>query len=63
METWQLLVGLTGMLLLYAVSSMLLGLELTPVDLVFGVVFGAIGLYLGNVLSNRLNANRESEEK
>ena len=58
-----MLVGLTGMLLIYAVSSIVFGLDLGPIDLVFGVVFGAVGLYLGSVLSKRLNADRESEEK
>jgi hypothetical protein len=59
MKTWQLLVGLTGMLLLYALLSVLFGYDLWPADLVFGVVFGAVGLYVGDVLSRRLNAGRE----
>ena len=59
METWQLFVGLTGMLLLYALMSRVFGYDLTVLDLAFGVVFGAIGLYAGSVLSERLNAGRE----
>lgn len=59
METWQLLVVLTGFLLLYALSSAILGFDLSAVDVVFGVVFGGVGIYLGDRLSKRMNADDE----
>ena len=59
METWQLLVVLTGFLLLYALSSAVLGLELGASQIVFGVVFGGIGIYLGDWLSKRMSDDDE----
>jgi|GEM_PF-4631560 len=61
METWQLLVVLTGFLLLYALSSAILGFELGARQVVFGVVFGGIGIYLGDKLSKRMNAEDDEE--
>jgi hypothetical protein len=54
MEAWQLMAGLTGLLLVYAVLATVFGYGLTPVEFGSAVVFGAIGLYVGHVLSKRL---------
>ena len=59
METWQLLGGLTGMLVLYAILVKVFGAPATPIDVVIAIVFGALGLYLGNVLTERLNSRKE----
>lgn len=61
METWQLLTILTGFLLLYALSSAILGFDLGAGDVVFGVVFGGIGIYLGDKLSKRMDADDGEE--
>jgi len=58
MEAWQLMAGLTALLIIYAVMATVLGVGVTPLDLVFGVVFGSVGLYVGQVLSKRLNAEK-----
>ena len=59
METWQLRGGLAGMLVIYAVLVTALGTEVTPFDVGLAIVFGAIGLYLGNAVTNRLKSREE----
>lgn len=59
MEAWQLMAGLTGLLLIYAVLATVFDYGLTPVDFVGAVFFGAVGLYLGHVLSERLASRKE----
>ena len=59
MEGWQLMAGLTGMLLIYAVLATVFDYGTSPVDLAIAVVFGAIGLYVGQILSDRLYSDEE----
>ena len=59
MEAWRLMAGLTGLLLVYAVLATVFDYGLTPVDFVLAVVFGAIGLYAGDRLSDRLTSGKE----
>ena len=54
METWKLLMAVTGVLLLYVALTAMTGEEVTPVNAAVAVVFGLVGLYLGSVLSERL---------
>ena len=51
--------GLTVMLLIYAVLATVFDYGTTPVDLAVAVVFGAIGLYVGQFLSDRLFEDEE----
>ena len=59
MEGWQIMAGLTGMLLIYAVLATVFDYGTTPIDLVIAIVFGAIGLYVGQLLSDRLFEDEE----
>ena len=59
MEAWRLMVGLTGLLLVYAVLATVFDYGLTPVDFVLAVIFGGVGLYAGNVLTERLTSGKE----
>lgn len=54
METWQLLIGLSVLLVLWVAAVTALGHQPGPIELVSGVVFAAVGLYLGEFLSNRI---------
>lgn len=54
METWQLLIGLSVLLLAWMGVVTLLGHQPGPLELLSGVIFAAIGLYLGEIVSNRL---------
>lgn len=54
METWQLLVGLCVLLVIWVLVVTLLGHQPGPFELMSGLVFAAIGLYLGEVLSERI---------
>lgn len=51
--------GLTALLLIYAVLATVFDYGLSPVDFAFAVVFGAIGLYAGHVISERLTSGKE----
>lgn len=54
METWQLFLGLSGVMVLFAVLVSVMDTEVTIVDVGYLVVFSAAGLYLGDRISNRL---------
>lgn len=60
METWQLLIGLSVLLVIWMGVVTLLGHQPGPLELVSGLVFAAIGLYLGDIVSNRL-AGKEGD--
>ena len=59
MEAWRLLLGLTGMLVLYAALGTVLGFGLSAGDVVAAIIFGSVGLYLGEVLTSRMNAEKK----
>ena len=54
METWQLFLGLSGVMVLFAVLVSVMDTEVTIVDVGYLVVFSAAGLYLGDRISKRL---------
>lgn len=54
METWQLLIGLSVLLVIWMGVVTVLGHKPGPLELLSGVIFAAIGLYLGDIISNRL---------
>lgn len=53
METWRLLVALTGILLLYAILVPFTDMGTSPADILTAIVFGLAGLFLGRVITNR----------
>lgn len=54
METWKLLAGASVFLVLWAGLVTVLGHTLGAGEIVVGMAFAVFGLYLGNVLSERL---------
>lgn len=54
METWQMFIGLSVLLVIWVAVVTLLGHQPGPLELISGVIFAAFGLYLGEIISNRL---------
>lgn len=54
METWQLLAGMSVLVVVWVGLVSALGEPPGPIELVAAVLFAAIGIYLGELVSNRL---------
>jgi hypothetical protein len=52
-ETWQTLVGIAALMVLYVASVTVLGREPSVPDLMVAVLFGGIGWLLGQRLTDR----------
>ena len=59
MEAWKLLAGAAVFLVIWAGLVTLLGHEIGPIEVVLGMVFAMIGIYLGDRLSKRLVGDEE----
>lgn len=59
METWRLLIGLSVLMVLWMIVVTALGYQPGPFELLSGLIFAAFGLYLGEVLSNRIASQDE----
>lgn len=54
MDMWKILAGASVFLVLWAGLVTLLGHSLGAAEIAVGMVFAMFGLYLGNVISERL---------
>lgn len=55
METWQVLVSVSVLMLAYVLVSQVTGSPASPVGLVLAVVFGLLGWVIGQRLTERFN--------
>lgn len=55
METWQVLVGVSGLMLVYVGASEALGSPASLPGMVLAVVFGLLGWFLGRRLTERFS--------
>lgn len=61
METWRLLAGVSVMLVLWTAVMIAIGERPGPAGFAVAIVAAVVGLYLGEVLGDRLRESAEEE--
>jgi len=55
MEAWRLLAGTCVLLVIWVALVLAFGQRPGPLQLLSGLVFAAVGMYLGELVSNRID--------